>query len=402
MEIKEIKDIIDEASKSIITKADGAETKAQEALTKAAEFLAKVEQKADKTEIGELQKQFDSLSTIVNLMKNQGGEKKSPGLDIELKERKEDIKNLVYKRSTQDIILKADTTRASVANSEQSFHLPSIGQLGVKDRTLYNVLPKINLGNGDHNGVVSYVDWDEDTTVRAAAAIAEGSLFPESTAKFKYYKESVKKVGDTLPVTEEFFEDQVSAAAELSRFIAVNVEQEVSRQLALGDGTANTFRGLINRSTTYVPVEAGISDANLKDLVRKMRTTIVKNRGSKYRPDIVVMNSDTFDQYYLKKDAENRYLFDENGNIAGLTVVEDNFVPDNQLIVGDRRYASIYQMGGIVLSEGMPANQFLEDMKTLKARKRMMMLIREVDRTGFLHCTDIAAALAVLETPITT
>ena len=73
MEIKEIKDIIDEASKSIITKADGAETKAQEALTKAAEFLAKVEQKADKTEIGELQKQFDSLSTIVNLMKNQGG-----------------------------------------------------------------------------------------------------------------------------------------------------------------------------------------------------------------------------------------------------------------------------------------------------------------------------------------
>jgi hypothetical protein len=48
-----------------------------------------------------------------------------------------------------------------------------------------------------------------------------------------------------------------------------------------------------------------------------MRTTIVK-RGSKYSPDVVVMNSDTFDRYYLAKDLDNNYLFDTvNGTIAG-------------------------------------------------------------------------------------
>jgi hypothetical protein len=50
-----------------------------------------------------------------------------------------------------------------------------------------------------------------------------------------------------------------------------------------------------------------------------MRTAIVKNRGSKYSPDVVVMNSDTFDRYYLAKDLDNNYLFDTvNGTIAGL------------------------------------------------------------------------------------
>jgi hypothetical protein len=80
-----------------------------------------------------------------------------------------------------------------------------------------------------------------------------------------------------------------------------------------------------------------------------------------------------------------------------LTVVEDNFIPDKELVVGDRRFASIYQMGGIVLSEGFVGDQFGEDLKSIKARKRCMMLIREVDRTGFLHCTDIDADLATLE-----
>jgi phosphoserine aminotransferase len=51
------------------------------------------------------------------------------------------------------------------------------------------------------------------------------------------------------------------------------------------------------------------------------------------------MNSDTFDRYYLAKDLDSNYLFDTvNGTIAGLAVVEDNNIPDNQLVVGDRRY----------------------------------------------------------------
>jgi hypothetical protein len=72
-------------------------------------------------------------------------------------------------------------------------------------------------------------------------------------------------------------------------------------------------------------------------------------------------------------------------------------MPDNQLVVGDRRFATIYEKGGVVLSEGLVNAQFTSDSKTIKARKRMAMLIRVVDRTGFLHCTNVTTALATLE-----
>ncbi len=388
---------IKEAGDALKQKAVDAETKAKEALDALNEYK---EKGATKEEIAEMQKHLDALEAKMK-HSDFGVKQKDKDLVTEIKENQEAIQKLV-KSNNGTIELKANTVLASITDNQTSFHLPNIGQLGVKATTLYDVLPKINFPAGMHDGKISYIDWDEDTIVRAAAAVAEGAAFPESTAKFKYYTEDLKKIGDILPVSEEFGEDAVTAAAELSRFLQVNVSQERSRQLAVGDGTSNTFRGLLNRAITYVPAGAGIVDANLKDLVRKMRTAIVKPRGSKYNPDIVVMNSDTYDQYYLKKDADNNYLFDENGRIAGLTVVEDNFIPDNQLVVGDRRFAAIYQMMGVILSEGYVGTQFGDDLKSIKARTRLLMLIREADRTGFLHCNDITTALATLQDPAST
>lgn len=297
-----------------------------------------------------------------------------------------------------DVVLKANTIRANVADSTQGFELPNIGQLGVKERTLYNALPKVSIPAGSHNGTIKYIDWDEATTVRAAAMVAEGGTFPTSEAKFKEYKEELAKVGDSLTVSEEFGEDQTLAAAELQRFILTNVDQKVSSELIVGDGTGNGFRGLLNRVPAYTAPNLGIERPNLKDLVRKIRTSIVKGRGSKYTPNVVILNSETLDAYALEKDANGQYLFDMNaGTIAGLTVIEDNFMPDNAIVVGDRRFAAIYEMGGVVLSEDVNG-QFLQDLKSIKARKRLLMLIREVDRTGFAKVLDVNAAIEALGT----
>ena len=116
-------------------------------------------------------------------------------------------------------------------------------------------------------------------------------------------------------------------------------------------------------------------------------------------PDIVVANSETLDRYFLAKDANENYLFrvELGTNIGSLTIVEDNNMPDNQLVIGDRRFAKIYEKTGVVLSEGLANAQFLSDTKTIKARKRLAMLIRTVDATGFRKVTNITTALATLE-----
>lgn len=380
------------------------------------EYLGEIEAQVGKTATKEeLKSQLDAAKTEIkssveglaeelNLLTEKirefgNNQEETKTLAKEIDEKKDAIKNIVS-GMRGEVEVKALTTRASIVGNTNAYALPNIGQLGVKLRALYDVLPKIQLStNANDNGVIKYQDWDEATTVRAAASVAEGTAFPESTAKFIEKTIPIRKIGDTLPVTEEFGEDSALAAAELERFVDINVNSVIDSQLINGAGTGETLTGLLASAPDYTPVAAGIAGANIKDLVRKMRTAIVKDRGSKYSPDIVVMNSDTFDRYYLAKDSNNNYLFDSaTGTIAGLTVVEDNNMPNNQIVVGDRRFATIYEKGGVVLSEGFVNAQFSSDAKTLKARKRMAMLIREVDKTGFLHCTDVNAALVTLAT----
>lgn len=315
----------------------------------------------------------------------------------ELKEKKSEIKSLVSGSANAEVELKALTNRASVSDNALGFFIPEITQLGHKERSLYNVLPKVTVSDKNTGGTIRYRDWDEATTVRAAAMVAEGAVFPESTAKFKWYSEDLRKIGDTLPVTEEFFEDEAMAASELEMFLDVNVNLVIDTQLVNGDGTGQNLKGLLNVAPAYAPVASGISAPNLKDLAIKVKNDITRSRGSKYSPDMALVNSLTMESLILKKDSTNNYIFDENtGTIGGLAVVIDENVPNNQMIVGDRRYARIYEKTGVVLSKWMPNNQYLEDEITIKARKRMLLLVKNGDRTGFRKVTDIAAALVTL------
>lgn len=381
-------------------------------------YKANLETKADKEVIESLKSELETLKTngvdkaTVDALKaniddlalqlKDATEKANPTntdkVSEEIKAKKEQIKN-VASGGKGEVEIKALSNRASIANNTEAVRLGTIGQLGVKLRALYDFFPKVQVGDGNHNGTISYIDWDEDTTVRAAAIVAEGGTFPESTAKFAEYTKKLQKIGDTLPVTEEFLEDEVLASSELKKFIDINVNTVIDTKIAVGAGGANDVEGLYTVAPAYTPVASGITDANIKDLVRKMRTAIVKTRGSKYAPNFVAANSDTIDRYFLKKDANNNYMFDsETGTIAGLAIVEDNNLADNTLVVGDGRYGTIYEKGGVVLSEGYSGTQFDGDMKTLKARVRLLFLVRNVDKTGFLKCTNITTALTTLAT----
>jgi len=107
----------------------------------------------------------------------------------EIKENKESLK-AIAKGGNAEIVMKADTLRASVATDPSGLFIGGIGQLQRVKRSLYNFFPKITVGKGNHSGVIRYIDWDE-TTVKAAASVAEGVAFAESTAKFKGYSLSI-------------------------------------------------------------------------------------------------------------------------------------------------------------------------------------------------------------------
>lgn len=359
-----------------------------------------------KSELGEIKgEQFskalqaieDLNGEVTQLKENRGNNVEKTFKEV-VKESFGEIKELIKGNSSvKKVVIKANVTRASIANNTEAVRLDTIGQLGVKRRALYDYFSKFPVSTGNHNGTIAYIDWDEATIVRAADIVAEGAQFPESTAAFAEYTIKLQKIGDTLPVSDEFGEDEMLAAAELDNFLRVNVNQIVDEKIAVGPGGANDIEGLFTASPTYTAVASGIADANIKDLVRKMRTDIVKTRGSKYEPNFVAANSDVIDQYILKKDANNNYMFDmQTGTIAGLDIVEDNNLADNTLVVGDGRFGRIYEMQGVTLTEGLVNDQFRGDLKTIKARTRLLFLIREVDKTGFLKSTNLSGDLSTL------
>jgi HK97 family phage major capsid protein len=318
----------------------------------------------------------------------------------ELADKKDDIKAIASTGKSVTID-KATAQRSSISGNVQSMDLPDVGQLATAERAAYDLFRKFPLKGSNNQGLVRYYDWDEDTKVRAAAMVAEGGTFPESTAAWKMYSIDLKKIGDSIPMTEELLEDEEMFANELDVFLSTNIEIERNDQIINGDGTGENLTGLKASSPAYVPAAAGITDASIYDLIVKVVESITTTGGKKYSPDFAIMNPADINKMKLKKDANNNYIlppFSTKGGtvVNGIVIIEDAAVTVNTMVVGDSRYGRIYEKAGIVLSRGLVNAQFTSDQMTLKARQRILFLIRTVDQTGFKEVTDIDAALVTL------
>lgn len=299
---------------------------------------------------------------------------------------------------------KALTNRASVTDNPFALEIPEIGQIATRATSFLDFLG----ANGrlfnvpqDVNGEVRYIDWDKATIVRAAKMMAEGEEFAESTAKWKTYTESLKKVGDMIPWTDEFEYDDNFLVNELSQFLMTNVKLIKGDDIINGDGVTVETTGIVSLAPTYTPVASGISDASIYDLVVVLRAAITKDAGAKYSMNFALMNITDINKMKLKKDANENYIMppfvDREGNkVDGATVIEDNNVTANTMIVGDINYTRLYQQTGVGIEKGYINDDFSKGQKRARLYERLLFLIREVDKSGFLKVTDIDAALVTL------
>jgi len=192
-------------------------------------------------------------------------------------------------------------------------------------------------------------------------------------------------------------------ANELKNFLNTGVAIKIDTDLVSGDGTSPNINGLKAQIPNFVPAASGIADASIYDLLVKAREAITAGYGSKYSPNVALMNVSDITKMKLKKDANNNYILppfsDQNGNVVdGMSVVECNSFAPNTMAIGDSRYGEIYEIPGVTVETGYATGDFESDMMSVKARKRLNLLIRNVDRTGWLEVTSISAALVTLAT----
>lgn len=392
-------------SEKAITKALNAFKEGDEqykAIKSIQEQIAKL--KPEESEVVKtLVKNLDELGVQVKgLLEKPAGKPSTKTADV-LKANMEKLR-LIAKGGNDviDLQIKAVSNRASIDSNEQAFDLPDIGQLATRKITMYDLFPKLNIGTSNNNGVIRYYDWDEDTTVRAAAMIAEGGNFPESTAKFKKYSLELQKVGDTLPVTAEFFEDEAMFAAELEMFLKINMALKKDAQIANGDGTGNNLKGLFASVSSYtLPVAGTVQNATIYDLIVKVSEAITTTGGAKYMPNFAVMNIADINKMKLAKDELGNYIMPpfvsrDGSQVGTIVVFEANIVAANSMVIGDSRFARIYEKNGLMVERGYGDGQFIADEMTLKVRERLAFLIRTADKSGFLKVLDIDAAVAAI------
>ena len=296
-----------------------------------------------------------------------------------------------------DMVIKANYTRASVTSSTQAQRLDGYGLIGYKKAVMYDVFPKVQVGP-ESNGTIRYID--QSTATRSAADIAEGATFPESTVVWTEYTLILQKIGDSIPITEEAVKDTQRLAGEVERFLALNVDLKVNTDLTVGTGVAPKISGLYTLAPTYTAASAGIATASTYDVLVKMREVISLAYNGKYSPNFAMMNTTEINKMKLQKDTQNNYVQPPFANgwmeVDGMTIIENNDMAANTCVVGDSRFGTIYELEGYTLDIAYSGTQFVSDLMTMKARKRLALLIRTADQTGFLKCTSISAAKTAL------
>lgn len=369
--------------------------------------------KADAEKVAELQKGIDELSKQKNLQQEH-----LEALELKLKGNKEGgfpemaVKSVIDENiealkvayvagNVKHFAVKAAVLTSAIANNTTGQIDANISPLAHRTLTMYDLFSKTPVG-ADQNGTVRYWDWNTATTARAAAAAVEGATFAESTAAWTELSISLEKIGDSIPFSEEFLYDSARFAAELQNFITQNVQIKIDSDLLTGDGTAPNIFGLDTRAAAYTPAASGLQDANYYDLIEKVDEDITTNKGSKFQPNVVIMNISEINKMKLKKDANNNYVMPPfvgaNGQeVGGKIVLRNDNVAANVMYVGDSRYGTIYESAeGYSITIGEVDKQFTQDMKTLKARKRMNLLIKNSEQAAWRKVSSISAAITTL------
>ena len=176
---KSVSNMLEEARKGNVSKEE-----INQAISQMKKDLNDNEFKSLKDELKTLSDAAKAQGLTLAEIKNSGnGGAKVVTLHEEIKEKKADLTRVAKVIGNEEVQLKANVLRTSIETNQENVMLPGIGQLGRKKRSLYDIFPKIPVAPGNHSGTIFYIDWDESTTVKNAAAVAEGVAFPESTAK---------------------------------------------------------------------------------------------------------------------------------------------------------------------------------------------------------------------------
>ena len=374
-------------------------------------------------EFGVTEKSIQELTTAIEKqgielgkLTASGGADKGASVEEIVAKNADAIKALASGDNSGRASLKINKTlvqRSSVSNNTMGIRIPGIGELATRKAVIRSLFTQYNYSPAqmaESNGVVRWMD--QNAITRSAAAVAENGTKPESAITWNERTESFQVLADTIPVSKQAYRHLGFVAQQINDLLNKNLELVVDGQIYDGSGVSPNLNGLF----TVAPAQAlditlpgfgTVVDSNLYDLVSALRVAIMNGgaagtgKQSKYMPNIVLMNPIDILKYKLSKAVDGHYLLPpfisaDGTKIDNVMVIESSRVTANSLVIGDFSYGNVHQGEDVTIEMGLVNDQFLKNQWTIRAEQEIFLLIRNVDRDGFLKVSNIDAAIAAL------
>jgi len=263
----------------------------------------------------------------------------------------------------------AFTTTAGWA--PESIRMPGFVEAVSRPIQLLDVLPM------GRTGFEQVVYMEETTRTHAAAETAQGAAFAESTFVLTERTSPVRKITDSVPVTDEQLEDVAMAQSYINGRLTFGLRQRLDRQVVLGDGTGSNLTGIAN--TAGIQTQARGADPVPDAFYKAMTKVRVTGRAI---PTHHVMHPDDWQGVRLLRTTDGVYIWGNPSEAGpermwGLPVVQFDAGSAGTGWVGSFQpaFISLFERRGIDVQVGYVGTQFTQGLRTVRADMRMALAV---------------------------
>jgi HK97 family phage major capsid protein len=426
MEIKEITDAIELASKGLKDGVDGAKAQATDALAEAKKALEALEAKATKEDITaikddleakvkELQDQHDALSTKMNKKTETTGKLKSfeQAFTEAYMEQKETIENIIKNDGKQDGPLVFDLKEAvtigdfntiEAVGSESNYSLTqNTGIISPIRKRQLTYLQNVSTGSM----AKPYAMWIEELDEQGTPIfIGEGDTKTFLSVRYEERQMVAKKIAVYGKVTTEFMDDLPQLMSYVQNNLMKRADIATETDLFSGPGTGDNLKGLDEYATAFTgsTMAGTITDANEFDVliaailqVKKafgIPTGFFVNEGFLAK---MISTKTTVGEYtnptaFLGRDAQG-YTTLQGVRLIGTNALDSLGI---DFIGGDLSVINVLFRQGMRVQIGLDGNDFINNKKTILLEQRLVQFVSAND-TQVLVKGDFATAEALLE-----
>lgn len=258
-------------------------------------------------------------------------------------------------------------------------------------------------------GTVSkeYIAWTERTSVtRGADMRAENNEFPTSSFTLNEAKADVKKIADSISVSNEMLEDVDYAMSEIMDLLQNNIPKKRDAQLYNGTGLTTNLTGITatGQAKTFA-VPAGVDTMAAPDSYMVLAAAILQCMLGNSETDIedigfapngITINPATFFNMQMLVDKDGKFLYPQlwmpNPNIAGVPIYTTTRVAADAFLVGDFTMAKYFTRRGLnIRMWDQNGTDPMYDRVTFTASERGVLRIKAHDKFAFVKGTFTAA-----------